>query len=91
MARHQGHMFYITLYRVRKLNFQSTVGWNQVNYTRITTTHVCFIALTLAMSLRRCLNTQPYGLGFKKLPLDTVIYMYDPYSRLSTDYFILIN
>ena len=50
--------------------FQCGVGWNQVKYGRITITHVCFIALTLAGSLGRCLNTQPNGLVFKQLPQD---------------------
>ena len=36
-------------------------GWNQVKYARIGITHVCFIALTLAGSLRRCLNTRLKG------------------------------
>ena len=45
-------------------------GWNQVEYARITITHVCFIVLTLAWSLRRCLNTQPHSLVFKRLPQD---------------------
>ena len=30
----------------------------------------CFIALTLAGSLSRCLNTRPYSLMFKQLPRD---------------------
>ena len=34
--------------------FRSEFGWNKVNYARITITHVCFIALTLAGSLGRC-------------------------------------
>ena len=29
-------------------------GWNKVKYVRITITHVCFIALTIAGSLGRC-------------------------------------
>ena len=45
-------------------------GWNKVKYARITITHGCFIALTLAGSLGRCLNTQPIGLIFKQLPRD---------------------
>ena len=28
--------------------FQCKFGWNKVKYARITITHVCFIALTLA-------------------------------------------
>ena len=31
-----------------KLLFQGECGWNKVNYARITITHVCFIALTVA-------------------------------------------
>ena len=46
------------------------VGWIQVKYARIMITHVCFIALTLAVSLGRCLTTQPDGLMFKQLPQD---------------------
>ena len=34
-----------------KLHFQCGLGKNQVKYARITITHVCFIALTLARSL----------------------------------------
>ena len=38
-------------------------------YARITITHFCFIALTLAGPLGRCLNTQPAeGIVFKQLP-----------------------
>ena len=37
---------------------------------KITITHVCFIALTLAGSLGRYLNTRPDGLVFKQLPRD---------------------
>ena len=33
-----------------------------MKYARITITHVCFIALTLAGSLGRCLNTRPNSL-----------------------------
>ena len=33
-------------------------------------THVCFIALTFARSLWRCLTTRPDGLMFKQLPRD---------------------
>ena len=50
--------------------FQCELGWNKVNYARITITHVCFIALTLAGSLGRCLNTRPIGLVFKQHPPD---------------------
>ena len=45
--------------------FQCGLDWNQVKYVRIASTHVHFIALTLARSLRRCLNTPPNGLMFK--------------------------
>ena len=31
-----------------KQHFQCKLGWNKVKYARITITHVCFIALTLA-------------------------------------------
>ena len=34
--------------------FQCEYGWNKVKYARITITHVCFMALTLAGSLGRC-------------------------------------
>ena len=33
-------------------HFQCELGWNKVKYARITITCVCFIALTLAGSLR---------------------------------------
>ena len=49
---------------------QWAFGWNQVKYASITITHVCFIALTLAGSLGRCLNTPPIGLVFKQLSRD---------------------
>ena len=39
--------------------FSAAFGWNKVKYARITITHVCFIALTLAGSLGRCLSTRP--------------------------------
>ena len=51
--------------------FRCEFGWNKVNYARITITHVCFIALTLAGSLGRCLNTRPIGLVFKQHPRDS--------------------
>ena len=41
-----------------------------VIYARITVTHICFIAWTLAGSLGRCLNSRPNGLVFKQLPRD---------------------
>ena len=47
---------------------KSKFGWNKVKYARLTVTHVCFIALTLAGSLGRCLSTRPVGLLFKQLP-----------------------
>ena len=34
-----------------KQHFQCEFGWNKVKYARITITHVCFIALTLARSV----------------------------------------
>ena len=49
----------------------------QVKYARITITHVCFIALTLAASLGRCLNTRPNGLVFKQLPQDRQMLMHE--------------
>ena len=51
--------------------FQCKFHWSKVKYARITITHVSFIALTLAGSLGRCLNTPPIVLMFKHLPLDT--------------------
>ena len=50
--------------------FQCEFDWNKVKYVRITITHVCFIALTLACSLGRCLSTRPIGLVFKQIPRD---------------------
>ena len=50
--------------------FQYKFGWNKVKYARITITHVCVIALTLAGSLGRRLNTGPIGLVFKQHPRD---------------------
>ena len=35
---------------------------------RIMIKHVCFMALSFAGSLGRCLNTRPDGLVFKQLP-----------------------
>ena len=46
-----------------KQRFQSELGWDKVKYARITITHVFFIALTLAGSFGRCLNTWPISLG----------------------------
>ena len=51
-------------------HFQCCLGWNQVKYSRITITHVCFIALTFAGFLGLCLNTRPNGLVFKQRPRD---------------------
>ena len=39
-----------------KRRFQRGLCGNQVKYARITIIHVCFIALTFAGSLGRCLN-----------------------------------
>ena len=50
--------------------FSAQLMLNQVQYAGIKITQVCFIALTLAGSLPRCLNTQPNGLVFKQLPRD---------------------
>ena len=47
--------------------FQCEFGRNKVKYARITITHVCFIALTNAGSLGRCLTTRPVSLVFKQL------------------------
>ena len=73
-----------------KRRFQCGLCWNQVKYARITITHVCFIALTLAGSLGRCLNTRPSGLVFKQLPRDPANVnawknMCDPYNRSEWD------
>ena len=54
-----------------KQSFQGEFGWNKVNYARITFIHVCFIALTVPGSLRRCLNTPPISHMFKQLPWDS--------------------
>ena len=67
-----------------KPRFQCRLDWNWVKYARITITHVCFIALTLAKSLGRCLNTPPNDLVFKQLPPDPQMLMHeknmcDPY------------
>ena len=40
-------------------------------------THVCFIALTLARSLGRCLKTRPKGLVFKQLHRDQQVLMHE--------------
>ena len=58
-----------------------------LEYARITITHVCFIALTLAGSLGRCLNPRPIGLVFKQHPRDPANVnawknMCDPYTLL---------
>ena len=50
--------------------FQWAFAWNRVKYARKLFTHVFFIALTLAESLGRCLNTLPNGLMFKQLHWD---------------------
>ena len=42
-----------------KQRFLCKLGMNKVKYARITITHVCFIALTLAGSLGKCLITRP--------------------------------
>ena len=61
-----------------------TYGFNQTKYTRITITHDCLTAITLAGSLSRCLNAQFNGLVFKQLPrhsvdIDTWKNMCNPY------------
>ena len=43
---------------------------NKLKYARITITHACFIAFTLAGSLGGCLSTWPSGLVFKHSPRD---------------------
>ena len=55
------HYLYDVIYGKRrrpdlmlKRRFQRGLCWNQVKYARITITHVCFIALTLAGSLGPC-------------------------------------
>ena len=55
---------------VRKMAVFSVGYWLESvkKYARITIRHVCFIALTLAGSLRRCLNTRSHSLVFKQLP-----------------------
>ena len=53
-----------------KRRFQRGLCLNQVIYARITITHVCFTALTLAGFLGQYLNTGPHGLVFKQLPLN---------------------
>ena len=50
--------------------FQCEFVWSKVKFARITITHVCFIALKLAGSLRRCFSPLPISLVFKQLPLD---------------------
>ena len=57
-------------YLMFKRRFQRGLCCTQVKYARITITHVCFIALTLAGSLERCLNTRPSGLVFKQFSQD---------------------
>ena len=47
--------------------FLCKFGWNKVKYAKITITHVCFIALTFAGFLGRCLNTRSIALVFKQL------------------------
>ena len=53
-----------------KRHFQRGLCCNKVKHARITITHFCFIALTFAGSLERCLNTRPSGLVFRQLPRD---------------------
>ena len=65
------------IFKMFKRRFQRGLCWNQVKYARITITHVCFIALTLAGSLGRCLNTRPNGLVFKQLPRDRQMLMHE--------------
>ena len=60
-----------------KRRFQCGLGWNQLKYSRIRITHVCFIAYTLAGSLGGCLNTLPNGLVFKQLPWNPQLLMHE--------------
>ena len=59
--------------------FSANLSWSEVKCARITSIHVCFIALTLAASLGRCLNTPPICLVFKKLSRIPANTMCDPY------------
>ena len=58
-----------------ELCFQCDFRWNWVKYA-ITIAHVCFIALTHAGSLRRCLDTLPSNLMFKQLSQDLEKFIY---------------
>ena len=49
-----------------KRHFQCGLVWNLVKYARIRISHLCFITLTLAGSLRQCLSTPPNGFVFKQ-------------------------
>ena len=53
--------------------FQCKFGWNKVKYARITITHVCFVALTIAWSPGSCLSTRPVSLVFKQVPQNPVM------------------
>ena len=71
--------FRLKLGKIRKNNNHTCLrrcglGWNQVKYARIMITHVCFIALRLAGSLGRCLNTRPNDLVSKQLPWDILMH-----------------
>ena len=57
-----------------KQRLQCEFVWSKVNYARVMITNVCFIALTLARELGRCLNTNPIGLLVKQLPQDPASY-----------------
>ena len=86
-------------YLMFKRRFQRCLCWNQVKYARITITHVYFIALTLAGSLRWCLNTRPNSPVFKRLPRDLAnvnawkymcdLYICRYYEDMSTHYDLL--
>ena len=53
---------------ILKRCFQTSLGRNQVKCASTAIIHVCFLALTIAGSLRRCLNTRHNGLMFKQHP-----------------------
>ena len=52
-------------------HFQCEFGLDKVNYARITITPACFIAMTYAWSLWRCLNTWSINLVLPQLPGDS--------------------
>ena len=52
--------------RVGRVTGNKTFSFFGLKYARITITHGCFVALTLAWSLLRCLSTHPISLMFKQ-------------------------